>query len=100
MGGKRPVVVNKEYRKNDRRIASKTGTVVALLTDALMLMERNFYRDHLLDLIDMMEVQEQTDYELLNFAPGQRYLSDGCYIMRLSEGPNPMLIRMSDWDEH
>jgi hypothetical protein len=100
MGRPRPVVVNKEYRKNDRRIVSKTATVLAVVTDALIRMERNFYRDHLLDLIDIMEVQEQTDYELLSFAPGQRYVSEGCYIMRLSEGSNPMLIRMSDWDEH
>ena len=100
MGRPRPTVVNKEYQKNDRRIASKTGFVTAVLADALVRMERNFYRDYLLDLIDMMEVQEYTDYELLNFGPSQRYVSQGCYIMRLSEGPNPMLIRMSDWDEH
>jgi Periplasmic binding protein len=98
MAGQRPTVVNKEYRANDRRIASKTGTVVALLADALMRMEQNFYRDHLLDQIDMTQAQEQTDYELLNFGPGQRYLSESCYIMRLSEGPNPMLIRMNDSD--
>jgi len=47
----------------------------------------------------MTQAQEQTDYELLNFASGQRYLSEGCYIMRLSEGPNPMLIRMGDSDD-
>ena len=99
VAGQRPIVVNKEYRANDRRIASKTGTAVALLTDALTRMEQNFYRDHLLDQIDMTQAQEQTDYELLNFAPGQRYLSEGCYIMRLSEGPNPMLIRMGDSDD-
>ena len=92
-------MVNKEYRANDRRIASKTGTAVALLTDALTRMEQNFYRDHLLDQIDMTQAQEQTDYELLNFAPGQRYLSEGCYIMRLSQGPNPMLVRMGDSDD-
>jgi hypothetical protein len=65
-----------------------------------MRMEQNFYRDHLLDQIDMTQAQEQTDYELLNFGPGQRYLSESCYIMQLSEGPNPMLIRMNDSDEH
>jgi cytochrome c553 len=100
VSGQRPVVVDKEYRKNDRRIASKTGTAAALLTDAIVRMEQNFYRDHLLDLIDMTQAQEQTDYELLSFAPGQRYLSDSCYIMRLSAGPNPTLIRISGWDEH
>jgi hypothetical protein len=96
MGRMFPVVVNKEYLKNDRRIASRTETVVAVLTDALIRMERNFYRDHLLDLIDAMPAQDQTDYELLNFSPGQRYLSETCHIMRLSEGPSPVLIRMSE----
>ena len=42
VAGQRPIVVNKEYRANDRRIASKTGTAVALLTDALTRMEQNF----------------------------------------------------------
>ena len=59
VAGQRPIVVNKEYRANDRRIASKTGTAVALLTDALTRMEQNFYRDHLLDQIDMTQAQEQ-----------------------------------------
>ena len=100
MGRPRPVVVNKEYRTNDRRIASKTATVVTLLNEGIIGMERNFYRDYLLDVIDRMEVMDYTDYELLNFAPGQRYLSEGCYIMRLSQGPNPTLIGVSGSDEH
>lgn len=96
MGG-RPVVVNKEYRKNDRRIASKTHTLVEILTDRLAAMERNFYRDHLLDLFGMLPDQALTDYENLSFGPGQRYASEGCYIMQLTAGPDPALIRKSGW---
>ena len=99
MGRSRPIVVKKEYQKNDHRIASRTATAAMVLNDALTRMERNFYRDYLLDLIDAMEVQDTSDYELLNFGPGWRYVSDGCYIMRLSDGPNPTLIRMSDGEE-
>jgi hypothetical protein len=99
MSRPRPIIVNKEYRKNDRRVASRTETAAAVLNDAVTRMERNFYRDYLFDVIDAMEVQDTSDYELLNFGSGRRYLSEGCYIMRLSDGPNPTLIRMSDWDE-
>ena len=76
-----------------------TATAAALLNEALTRMQRNFYRDYLLDVIDAMEVQDTSDYELLNFGPGRRYVSEGCYIMRLSDGPNLSLIRIGDWEE-
>jgi hypothetical protein len=98
MGRPGSIVVNKDYRKNDHRIASRTATSAAVLNDALTRMERNFYSDYLLDVIDAMEVQDTSDYELLNFGPGRRYVSEGCYIMRLSEKPNATLVRISDWD--
>jgi hypothetical protein len=93
----RPVVVNKEFLKNDRRIGSRTHTLIDLLTDRLAMMERNFYRDYLIDLFDLMEDQALTDYENLSFHSGRSYGSDGCYIMQLSEGPNPSLVRRSEW---
>jgi hypothetical protein len=99
MGRPKPIVVKKEYRNNDHRRASRTETAAAVMNEALTRMERNFYRDYLLDLIDAMEVQDTSDYELLNFGPGRRYVSEGCYIMRLSDGPNPTLVQMSDGDE-
>ena len=94
MGG-RPFTVNKEYRKNDRRIASRTESLVQLLNNTVPMMERNFYRDYLLDLIDQMEDQILTDYEKLTFVPGKRYASDGCYIMKL--GRDSVLTPESDW---
>jgi hypothetical protein len=78
MGRPKPIVVNKEFRKNDRRIASRTTTAAAVLNDSLTRMERYFYRDYLLDVIDAMEVQDTSDYELLNFGSGKRYVSEGC----------------------
>jgi hypothetical protein len=93
----RPVVVNKEFRKNDRRTGSRTHTLIDILTDRLAMMERNFYRDYLIDLFDLMEDQALTDYENLSFHSGRSYGSDGCYIMQLSEGPNPSLVRKSEW---
>ena len=99
MGGP-PIKVNKEFRKNDRRIASRTLTILELLSDRLGQLERNFYRDHLLDLFDAMAEQDQTDYEQLNFGPGKRYVSEGCYIMQVAQGPEPSLLRKSEWIIH
>jgi hypothetical protein len=36
-------------------------------------------------------------YERLSFGPGQRYASKGCFIVQLTKGPKPELIRKSDW---
>jgi hypothetical protein len=95
MGGK-PKMFDKEYRKNDRRVGSKTDTLVAIMNDRLLALERNFYRDYLVDLFSSMEAQYFTDYETLVFNPGQNYGSENCSIMQLSEGDNPTLLRKND----
>ena len=99
MGG-RPQIVNKEFRKNDLRISSRTNTIVEILTSVVSMMERNFYRDYLLDSIDQKGDQNTTDYEKLTFGPGKRYASEGCYIMQLSEDPQPTIIPRSEWILH
>jgi hypothetical protein len=93
-GRKWPVVVNKEYRRNDRRIASRTETLLTLAADALNRLERDFYRDRLLDLVDMSAAQEHSDYEVLGFGSGQRYASESCHIMQISDGSDCSLIRV------
>jgi hypothetical protein len=95
MGGK-PKIIDMEFRKNDRRITSKTNSLVAIMTDRLVALERNFYRDYLVDLFGAMEPQYFTDYEALVFNPGQSYGSENCSIMQLSQGDNPNLLRRSD----
>jgi hypothetical protein len=59
-----------------------------------------FYRDHLLDRISMLPDQSLPDYERLSFGPGQRYASKGCYIMQLTTGADPELVKRSDWVIH
>lgn len=95
--GTRPIVVDKPFQANDARIASRTATVSALLSQALVRIERNFYRDHLLDQVDSLGELDITDYETLAFAPGQRYVSQGCYIMQLGAGPAPELVARTAW---
>lgn len=94
MGG-RPYVVDKAYQLNDRRIASRTATVVDLVNEVISRMERNYYRDHLLDLVGMMEDKVNTDYETLSFGAELRYVSEGCLLMRLSGDSKPVLLPIS-----
>jgi hypothetical protein len=73
-----------------------------LLTDILMHMKRNYYRDHFLDVVDMQRDHTYTvlNYPRLSFGPGQRYAAKGCYIVQLTEGPAPEIVPKSDWVAH
>ena len=86
----------------DRRISSGTLSIWLVLNDALMMMGTNFYRDRFLDVLSMVEDKEKpyTDYERLSFGPGQRYASKGCYIVQLTSGTNPELVKKSNWVIH
>lgn len=68
--------------------------------EMMMHVRRNYYRDYLLDVIGMMADANSLAYERVSFGPGQRYISKGCYIVQLSPGPKPGLIRKSDWVIH
>ena len=63
-------------------------------------MKGNYYRDNFLDVIGMMDDLEVPLYERLSFGPGQRYASKGCYIVQLSKGEKPELVKKSDWVIH
>jgi hypothetical protein len=65
--------------------------------ESLMHVKRNYYRDYLFDVIGMFGDKGSLDYERLSFGPGQRYMSKGCYIVQLSPGPKPELVKRSDW---
>ena len=66
-------------------------------SEMMIHVKRNYYRDYLLDVIGMMADANSIDYERISFGPGQRYLSKGCYIVQLSRGVKPELVKMSDW---
>ncbi len=94
-------------------ILLKMFTAVRILTQALRDIRGQYYRDNLLDVIGMSrsgagmaamgtKAEDETYplYERFSFGPGQRYASKGCYIVQLTKGPNPELIRKSEWVEY
>ena len=85
---------------NDHRISTRMYSLMSLMTQTLMHLKRNFYRDNLLDVISMFRDQLYPDYERLSFGPGQVYASKGCYIVQLTQGANPQLVKKSDWVTH
>jgi hypothetical protein len=62
----------------------------------------NFYRDNFLDKIDCVQDKSYpyTDYERISFGPGQRYAAKGCYLVQMTHGPDPKLVKKSDWVIH
>ncbi len=99
-----PAKIQKQKRgapvqTNDPKISSGTWSLWLVLNNALMMLGTNFYRDNFLDKIDMLpdKLPPYTDFERLSFGPGQRYASKGCYIVQMSKGANPHLIKRSDW---
>jgi ABC-type branched-subunit amino acid transport system substrate-binding protein len=85
---------------NAEMVQKRAYSITVMLSELLMDMRGNFYRDNFLDVLGMMDDQTLPLYERLSFGPGQRYASKGCYIVQLSKGPEPQLIRKSDWVSH
>jgi hypothetical protein len=75
-------------------------SLIQVLRQALGDIDRNYYRDTFLDVISGQNDQILPDYERLSFGPGQRYVSRGCYIMQLSPGTTPALLKKSAWVIH
>ena len=70
-----------------------------MLPGAMRYMRSEFFREYFLEGFDMMIDQ---DYAVafsprLTFGPGQRYAAKGCYIVQLSKGSIPKILKKSDW---
>jgi hypothetical protein len=67
---------------------------------ALMEIRGDYYRDTFLDIIGNSMDQVVPIYERLSFGPGQRFASKGCYIVQLTNGDKPELVKRSPWVIH
>jgi hypothetical protein len=87
--------------KNElQKITSQTNALTQFLTVLLMDLKGNYYRDNLLDVAGMMSDQPHPLYGRLSFGTGQRYAARGCFIVQLSPGETPELVKKSVWIGH
>jgi len=89
-----------DKHRPETRISTRTYSMLQLFQAGLVDMDRNLYRDNLLDRIGMQRDYVLPDYLRLSFGPGQRYASKGCFIMQLGPGAEPQLLRKSEWVIH
>ncbi|MEI6079231.1 MAG: ABC transporter substrate-binding protein [bacterium] len=80
-----------------QQISAEVGVVLETLTAALMDMRSYYKADNFLDAVDMMPSRQIPLYGTITLGSGHRYVSKGCYIVKLSNGAKPRLIRKSDW---
>jgi hypothetical protein len=97
---KSPMGVTINFQVADNKIAKQTYALVQVLSMAVMEIKGNYYRDTFLDVIGMSMDRVAPLYERLSFGPGQRYASKGCYIVQLTQGEKPELVKKSPWVIH
>jgi len=99
----RSIVTNwlkmKKLPLDNINISSRMYFATRLLSFALVDMGVDFYRDFFLDILDDGTDQPNSSltYPILSFGPGQRYAAKGCYIVSVTKGENPAIVRHSDW---
>ncbi|GFO57061.1 cytochrome c [Geomonas sp. Red276] len=79
--------------------AAHSRALTELMTQALIDLNDNFYRDAFLDVVGAMMEQTFPLYGRLGFGPTQRYGARGCYIVQLEKGDNPRLVKKSGWEQ-
>ena len=88
---------NRKISVGDQRIATRQFPLMNILIDGLMHMKRNYYRDHFLEVVSMGYSKKSVEYDKLSFGQDERFASRNCYIMQLSTGKKPKMIKISEW---
>ncbi|MDH3327607.1 MAG: hypothetical protein OEM01_00045 [Desulfobulbaceae bacterium] len=86
----------------DLQMQAKIYFLGWMLPGAIKNMRSEFFREYFLEGFDMMIDQDYAIavYPRLTFGSGQRYASKGCYIVQLTKGSDPTLLKKSDWVIH
>lgn len=98
----KPWLKTKKIPETNLAISSKMYFLGTMLTNVFMHLQRNYYRDYFLDVIDMLRDESDTiaNYPRLSFGPGQRFASKGCYLVQLTDDEPAELLVKSDWVIH
>lgn len=90
---------NKQIPVTNMTISSQAYFLTRLLSSTLLDMGGDLYRDFFLELLEneIDQASSSVAYPMLSFGPGQRYASKGCYVVTLTKGENPKVVRQSNW---
>ena len=83
-------------------IEFKMYSLFSVLSGPLTRMRTAVYRDYFTELLEATPDLSVTPviFPRLSFGQGQRYASKGCYIVQLTEGPKPELVKRAGWIIH
>jgi hypothetical protein len=89
----------KKIPVTNMEISSKVFVLRSVLLSALVELGGDFYRDFFLDILDggREQATASVTYPLIRFGPGERYTSKGCYVVMLTKGVKPKLVKKADW---
>ena len=84
---------------SNRSVAAKSYLITRVLARVLVDMGASAYRDFFLDIVDegKDDINSTMLFPTLSFGPGQRYASKGGYVVSVSKGKDPQVVRQSDW---
>lgn len=85
-----------------REPALKMHTLFQTISGPLSRLRAFVYRDYFLELIESSPdlATGSVIYPRLSFGQGQRYASKGCYVVQVTAGPKPELVKRSEWVRH
>jgi len=80
----------------------KMYSLFSIISGPLSRMRTYVYRDYFIEMLEATADMSMTPavFPRLSFGTGQRYASKGCYIVQVNAGPQPELVKRSDWILH
>jgi len=80
-------------------IELKMYSLFSIVSGPISRMRTYVYRDYFIEMLEATPDMSMTPavFPRLSFGTGQRYASKGCYVVQVSGGPQPELVKRSDW---
>jgi ABC-type branched-subunit amino acid transport system substrate-binding protein len=87
------------YAPDEQRVQANAFFSLKMAGESVRMIKNYFYRDYFLERIEHMvdNATFTSIYPRISLAPGQRFVSKGCYIAKLQDGDNGGLVAVTDW---
>ncbi len=87
------------YRDPVPGVGQRLSPLFTILRGPFARMRSSVYRDYFMELLEATPdlTAGLAAYPRMSFGTGQRYASKGCYMVQLTPGPNPELVKRTDW---